>query len=162
MRAEREFDGVVLSEDMLRTMREANNAALDAGKTDISVVANWRITAEGNIEVEKLFSLDTPSLEALSHILRHRELWPKEFVWDYQSCSTCAMGLASKLWNYDTYREVDDSAVLQAVERLGMEHEPALRILGGSHLEQTYGTTFYCSVTPEMVADQIDKYLASR
>jgi hypothetical protein len=43
--------------------------------------------------------LDQPSIKALSHILRNRNLWPQGFKWDYDHCSSCAMGLAARLWS---------------------------------------------------------------
>jgi hypothetical protein len=42
--------------------------------------------------------LDFPSAKGLAYVLRHRELWPAGFTWDYGYCDTCAIGLASRLW----------------------------------------------------------------
>ena len=42
--------------------------------------------------------LSRPSLEALAYILRNRHLWPSGFVFSYNSCSQCAMGLARRAW----------------------------------------------------------------
>ncbi len=39
-----------------------------------------------------------PSAKNLAYVLRHEELWPKDFVWDYNRCTNCAMGLAHRLW----------------------------------------------------------------
>jgi hypothetical protein len=41
---------------------------------------------------------DKPSLAALSYALRHPEMWPKGFEWDYSFCHSCAMGLTVQLW----------------------------------------------------------------
>lgn len=50
------------------------------------------------IEVSALSRLtDRPSLTALSYALRHPGTWPKDFVWDYSDCTTCAIGLAPVL-----------------------------------------------------------------
>ncbi len=42
--------------------------------------------------------LSRPSLQALSYLLRHRELWPRGFKWDYASRSRCADGLGERMW----------------------------------------------------------------
>ena len=39
-----------------------------------------------------------PTVGGLSFILRHKELWPQGFVWDYARCESCAMGLAHEIW----------------------------------------------------------------
>ena len=109
-------------------------------------------------ETQALLRLDTPSLEALSHILRHRELWPKEFCWCFSDCENCAMGLAKELW------EVGRGAWLHYPDNtarlLGIEANVAMRLF--VHL--SYGPMRYAgtSVTPEYVADTIDNYLAKR
>jgi hypothetical protein len=36
-------------------------------------------------------------LHRLVHVLRHRELWPEDFTWDYRSSDTCAIGLAGRM-----------------------------------------------------------------
>lgn len=103
-------------------------------------------------EKKQLLDLSKPSLQALSYVLRHRELWPEGFKWDFTLCTNCAMGLTSKLWNvyaYDPYK---------IGEELGISGEQA--------------QDFFCivnawvkgkpsAVTPEMVAEQIDLYLAN-
>jgi hypothetical protein len=33
-------------------------------------------------------------METLSYLLRHKELWPTDFAWDYSKCENCAIGLA--------------------------------------------------------------------
>ena len=53
-----------------------------------------------------LLDLTKPSLKALSHILRHKELWPEGFKWYFGSCRSCAMGMAKILWEFkSTYPE---------------------------------------------------------
>lgn len=39
------------------------------------------------------------TLEGLAYVLRHRELWPSGFEWDYNECHACAIGMAMKLWS---------------------------------------------------------------
>ena len=106
-------------------------------------------------ESEKLFSLDQPSLRGLSYVLRHKELWPKGFEWGYEDCLTCAMGMASRMWS-----DIGFPASSAMTRVFGMPLDVAKRIFGGGDVEQTYGTRIYSYVTPEMVADKIDEYLA--
>jgi hypothetical protein len=39
-----------------------------------------------------------PSISTLAYVLRHPELWPENFSWDYSSAPHCAMGLAHRMW----------------------------------------------------------------
>lgn len=41
---------------------------------------------------------DKPSLIYLADYLRHPEWWPKDFAWDFNHCTTCALQLAYLLW----------------------------------------------------------------
>jgi hypothetical protein len=36
-------------------------------------------------------------LKGFIHILRHSELWPANFAWNYHCCDHCAMGMAFEL-----------------------------------------------------------------
>ncbi len=101
--------------------------------------------------------LTTPSIRGLAWLLRHQEHWPKGFVWSYSHCTTCAMGLAHRLWGQFWGREpgssegyvsftahvliMSTSAVWTIFQDLRDEH----RGLWG--------------VTPEQVADALDAYL---
>lgn len=42
--------------------------------------------------------LTKPSLEGIAYVLRHKELWPKNFQWDFAWRPTCALGLGDLLW----------------------------------------------------------------
>lgn len=114
-------------------------------------------------EAEQLFSLDQPSLRALSHILRHKELWPKGFEWNFSKCSTCAMGLANKLWNLR-----DEAHTSTISQHLKIHHHDATYLFTyDGYRQETKGrnlveitTSPDGGVTPEMVADKIDEYLA--
>lgn len=123
-------------------------------------------------ESEKLFAdLDKPSLHALSYSLRHPDTWPKGFIWNYNNCSSCAMGLAHYLWSGsipDT--NINTGASIMARE-FAMPFKEAKSIFLGSAAwtpTQRTGHLWWAKdkynldiVTPEMVADQIDKYLAT-
>lgn len=41
------------------------------------------------------------TLENLSYLLKHKELWPSEFRWDYTHDHTCAYGLAQQFWGLE-------------------------------------------------------------
>jgi hypothetical protein len=118
-------------------------------------------------EGKELLDLNKPSLEALSHILRHKELWPERFTWNYSSCSQCAMGLAATLWKFmdPNNMGVEDGTYMMA-DIFEMEiRESADIFLGKGKWMPTYDNGIildFHAVTPEMVADQIDKYLASQ
>ncbi len=103
-------------------------------------------------ETERLFDLDQPSLKNLSYILRHEDLWPDGFVWHFAVCTNCAMGMAAKLWRVRP-------TIGGMADTFGMKDGAAARIFGGSRLIYDYGACCPSSVTPEMVAAQIDKHL---
>jgi hypothetical protein len=116
-----------------------------------------------------LEDLTKPSLHALSYALRHPDTWPEGFVWKYKKCSQCAMGLAHLLWNTIAISENPDTAVSYAARGFAMPYEEAKNIFLGAydwmplivegHLWWKTAEFDFKSVTPEMVADQIDAYL---
>lgn len=87
----------------------------------------------------------TPSLESLSYILRHREFWPVGFQWSFLRYSQCAGGLAERLWD-------------KTPKELGMGWLERCKTIWGFG----YRGTPIRFVTPEQVADRIDRYLARR
>lgn len=90
--------------------------------------------------------LTVPSAPALSYVLRHREHWPKGFKFDYHT--SCAIDLVYELWH-----------VHVAATAFGMPVREVYRIfICGS----TWSGVPYSSITPEMVANQIDLYLAQQ
>lgn len=122
-------------------------------------------------ETEKLFSLDKPSLENLSYVLRHPDAWPEGFEWDYGNCQTCAMGLAHRLWTSVPKPHPD---VQKGSSRMGrsfaLPFEAAESIFFGGDWspEKSVGHLWWRKwevdrrlVTPGMVADQIDQYLTT-
>lgn len=100
--------------------------------------------------------LSIPSLEALSFLLRHKEMWPRDFAWNYAGCSSCAMGLAHQLWE-----EMMAPDSLEMSRVFDMPLSRSIQIFGGTNLCAAYEVLDYGEVTPEMVADKIDQYLAS-
>lgn len=118
-------------------------------------------------EAEALFSdLDKPSLHALSYALRHPDTWPEGFYWDFSDCGQCAMGLAHELWNVNTAGKYE-VAVSRMARAFAMPYGEARHIFGTrdwAEQRKMFGLIKqrapWGSITPEMVADQIDAYLA--
>lgn len=120
-----------------------------------------------------------PTLENLSYALRHPETWPKGFVWNYHLCTSCAMGLARELWKEVIPEPKRGSGASIMAHAFAMPYEDANSIFMGQgpmandwmpFKRQTTGalwwkkeavTSDHESVTPEMVADQIDNYIKS-
>lgn len=132
-------------------------------------------------ETEQLFGdLDRPSLVGLSYILRHPDTWPKGFKWNYDNCTACAIGLAHRLWKDDIGPlrgfNADWCAGASIMAReLAMPFAKALQIFYyANERERTRKKCFglisivdtVCiereAVTPEMVADDIDSFLAGQ
>ena len=94
-----------------------------------------------------------PTIGALSFVLRHKELWPAGFEWDYSRCETCAMGLARLMWP----KHVEDHNTDSMVKAFGISHDRAGRIFTGSYTYYTRGQiSGYEPVRPEHVADALD------
>lgn len=118
-----------------------------------------------NPEWKEHLDLSTPSLKALSYLLRHRELWPKGFRWNYGNCKTCAIGLADELWGFKLREALlgdhnDRILVINKSleEKLGIEELDARHIFWGSDVS----ISRIDKVTPENVADMIDEYLLEK
>lgn len=92
---------------------------------------------------------DKPSLAALSYVLRHREMWPEGFVWDYGSCTRCAMGLSTVLW-----RTMGTPCTEIMVRSFKMNRDDAQHIFLFLHKNDV------SEITPQHVADAIDRLLA--
>ena len=46
------------------------------------------------------------TLQALHDLLLDRSKWPDDFVWNYESCDSCAIGLAWRAELIDVYRSI--------------------------------------------------------
>jgi hypothetical protein len=139
-----------------------------------------------SFEAEQLFvNLDKLSLRGLSYALRHPETWPKGFVWNYNNCDNCAMGLAHKLWHQVQFHPHPNVGSSLMAREFSIPFAQAKNIFFGSNAKRFMAVTVtslvetswfgfrkkYATaevrrpisremVTPEMVADDIDAYLA--
>jgi hypothetical protein len=96
---------------------------------------------------------EAPTLADLAIILRHREVWPEGFVWDYSTCQTCAMGLAEQLGvrcKAARWPTTQDMAVAFTIPRAVALY---FFIHGGGHVGR---------ITPARVAAAIERHLAAR
>jgi hypothetical protein len=97
-----------------------------------------------------------PSLQSLSYILRHREWWPDGFVWDFKFHTSCACGLAYRLWPQlrliDLFIRDDDFKHIF----IRADTKPPVKVWW---LYER--TRYHTEVTPDMVADQLDEFLAA-
>jgi hypothetical protein len=106
----------------------------------------------------------TPSLENLSYILRHREWWPDGFEWNFRYLNSCGIGLSQYLWRRDPY---DLHHGLVESTLTGTPNETYYRIFATRIGKIAWYRCFpwnyqkqMRSITPEQVADQIDRFLA--
>jgi hypothetical protein len=95
-----------------------------------------------------------PTAKNLALVLRRPHIWPKGFEWDYDCCSTCAMGLAHALWP-DRVRGSYTTAVAEA---LGMDLYDAERIFLYAYSDHPISFFLHCfRVTPGVVAAELEK-----
>jgi hypothetical protein len=109
---------------------------------------------------------DRPNLTALAYALRHPETWPKNFTWNYEQCESCAMGLAVRLW---PSLEPPDYNETWISREMSMSYREAVSIFFDMGPFQKVKTGWFRSkmvrnkalVTPDDVADAIDRYLVA-
>ncbi len=99
-------------------------------------------------------------LTRLSRVLRDRSLWPVGFSWSYDLPSRCAVGMAHRLWPAVLWAVPSVSFCRDVAEALDMSNRAAIRIFWDAHRRADGTILDRSQVTPEMVADDIDAYLA--
>jgi hypothetical protein len=100
-------------------------------------------------------NLTTPSLVGLAYLLRHKELWPKDFVWSYRTSNKCAIGLASAFWPaVQEFGRVPFLYWAETQNYFGAGFDGFLNVF----TERFEGTP-YDDVQPEQVADRIDIFV---
>jgi hypothetical protein len=98
--------------------------------------------------------LTVPSLANLAYLLRHRELWPAGFHWNYAMSSCCALGLARRRWGQnaadpDFGQRPGGTIVIPQGVFSGLGHKD-------------FGAPDYDRVQPDHVADAIDRHLVQQ
>lgn len=106
-----------------------------------------------NDRIAALALSDRPSLRSLSYVLRHRDMLPKDFEWDYTDCRTCAIGLAGRLWGLTLQPRATDNGMMIA-EVMGTTYTSVACIF--------FNLSPAATITPDDVADAIDRYLATQ
>lgn len=104
--------------------------------------------------------LTQPSLRGLAYLLRHEELWPVDFRWNYRFRDSCAMGLMSCVWGTLPWASTCSSA-------LGLSTKTGVNLFydtvpGGrrtSLYHRLVRRSTVPGVTPEDVAMRIDHML---
>jgi hypothetical protein len=109
--------------------------------------------------------LSSPSLPGLSFLLRHEELWPEKFKWNYFNPNFCAIGLTQQYWkNNPKYKGELYSAYMARI--FDMREDYAFRIfttLNASSILYILSFGMWKKFVPpsaEEVADKIDEYLS--
>ena len=93
--------------------------------------------------------VETPTLANLSLVLRNHELWPDGHRWEFSSRYCCAAGIAHELWGTPlTFEGVQAS--------FGLSRWQTYRIFAAGNLLHLLHLR---TITPEIVAGRIDRYL---
>jgi hypothetical protein len=84
-------------------------------------------------------------------------LWPENFSWNYSNANNCAIGLARQTWpqiNSSFKFEKNNFRLMMKVFSIH-SYWSTVGIFAKSHVKEGISST---NVTPEMVANAIDKY----
>lgn len=106
-------------------------------------------------------------LAALPAILRDRSTWPRDFVWNFNQCQTCAMGLSALLMKrtLEAGMAMDSHGKRTALPHWAIE---AFALSGYPEMVGIFGGDLSTrlrldnrSITPEHVAQAIERHLAA-
>jgi hypothetical protein len=107
---------------------------------------------------ESISVTPSPSLRNLAYVLRHEELWPTGFTWNYRYTDCCGMGISQLLWGVDVGCLPD----VYTYFRGDLVYNLFCKPLSWFKMPfRTYHARMV-AVTPEMVADRIDRYLKAQ
>ena len=95
------------------------------------------------------------SASYVSALLRDRSRWPADFTWDYNDTAHCAIGLLYQLGLI----EADITESCQLAFKLDMSLTDVNNIFLQAHWEHNIGPCPAGLITPENIADMIDKTL---
>lgn len=112
------------------------------------------------------FSKSThPTLQNLAFALRHREIWPEDFTWNYEFCASCAIGLACRIWpqNYHHVRLPPSNlrSLMICARQFDISTKDAETLFFDSRPRRTFLNPFplRSETQPEDVAKAIDRYI---
>lgn len=110
-------------------------------------------------------STSKPTLEGLAYVLRNPDTWPPGFKWDFSHCHKCAMGLSRIIWG-DNANPVDLGPILKYTAKLfDIDVGDTIKIFYRPEplkYDGDYTPSDLQEITPEIVARQIDTYLAGK
>ncbi len=106
---------------------------------------------ETDVSGIEVIDLRRPSLRGLAYLLRHKELWPEGFEFDYYDPFSCAIGLGRRVWNVPYPDRNIHPESLHDIPQLGMTK-------GQYSLIFSWIGVYYNMrpVTADMAADYID------
>lgn len=93
--------------------------------------------------------IDLTTPRGLARLLRHPELWPRGFEWNYLNAFTCAMALLYRALDLEMPAESTQDCVRSAGKILDLDFDTAWDIFCEIYFD---GVT----TTPEMVAHALD------
>lgn len=106
-----------------------------------------------------------PSLPNLSYVLRHKEYWPEGFEWDYRYPSSCAIGLCEELYG-QRVSQLDGSLEISVGSVRGEGNSFSDIFCNTRETYRVFGFSLWplvhSDITPEIVADRIDRWLANQ
>ena len=106
---------------------------------------------------------EKPTLSGLSYLLRHEDLWPPGFEWNFRYGDQCAMGLASRVW--PAYYPADEKLSVCTMRAFNLTRLRLMTIFiskAGKGLRSDGLFSRMSSVKPEQVADHIDRYISKQ
>jgi hypothetical protein len=117
-----------------------------------------RITARFQPKPDGVPNLRKVSVEGMIYLLRHRELWPDDFVWNYTKHDCCAMGLASRFWN----RNLANTHFLAKAIRWQRDDVRHVCLWLGRGWNGQIDQPCFETITPEEVASAFERVLRLR
>jgi hypothetical protein len=108
----------------------------------------------------------TPNLKSMSYALRNTSTWPNDFVWNCEYYENGPPGLAIAIWNLNpTKADKKDGYKSLLAKTFSLNWTDSVKLFQTFEykIKTSWITQSFVdlnAVTPEMVADKIDKYLS--
>lgn len=116
--------------------------------------ANMLTSAELKKRIAEKELLAKPSLKGLVYLLRHPQLWPEGFRWDWSRSESCAMGLAAKYWGGKVERH---PYTYYMEEHFGLTCDTVLEVFCSRTVKRWFN--IFTRPTPSDIARYIEKRL---